>query len=371
MPDHEMRHILHVFPSFGIGGVPLRMARIMNHLGARYRHTIISLDQAQNATEALIPATAAQALTYSLDKSRPLANALKFHATLRQLRPDLLVTYNWGAIEWAMVNCLVPVCRHLHHEAGFGLEEAGGQKTRRILLRRLALMRCLRLIVPSLTLQRIALVTWRIPEKRVLYIPNGIDVSKYAAPDLTKPIAEFAKQHGELIIGTVAPLRPEKNIGRLIRVFAMIQESYPTARLVIIGDGGERAMLEALAARLCAPGRVSFLGRLGHPERLLREFDVFAMSSETEQMPNAVLEAMASGLPVVATDVGDLRHMVAPENTRFIVPRDDEDALASGIADLLSSCEMRSHLGDLNKQRVTAQFSQEQMVVAYDKVFSM
>jgi glycosyltransferase involved in cell wall biosynthesis len=371
MPDHEMRHILHVFPSFGIGGVPLRMARIMNHLGARYRHTIISLDQARNATEALSPATDARALTYPLDKSRPLANALKLHATLRQWRPDLLVTYNWGAIEWAMVNCLFPVCQHLHHEAGFGLEEAARQKTRRIFLRRLALMRCLRVIVPSLTLQRIALTTWRIPEKRVLYIPNGIDVSKYAAPDLSEPIAEFAKRPGELIVGTVAPLRPEKNIGRLIRAFAAVQECYPTARLVIVGDGSERAKLEALAERLCAPDRVSFLGGCGSPERLLREFDVFAMSSETEQMPNAVLEAMASGLPVVATDVGDLRQMVAPENTRFIVPRDDQGAFAGAIADLLSSRERRSQLGDLNKQRAAARFTQEQMIAAYDNAFSM
>src|SRR5260370_14213523 len=135
-------HVLHVFPSFGIGGVPLRMVRIINHFGKRFRHTVIALDDDFAAAAGLD-----RDLDVSLSRDH-LQNAARLHAVLdravvlRRLRPDLLMPYNWGAIEWAMANRLSPVARHVHFEAGFGKREADSQMRRRVLFRRWALARC-------------------------------------------------------------------------------------------------------------------------------------------------------------------------------------------------------------------------------------
>ena len=119
------------------------------------------------------------------------------------------------------------------------------------------------------------------------------------------------------MIGTVAPLRPEKNIGRLLRAFAVLECSRPL-RLVVAGDGGERGSLERLAAGLGIADRVIFTGQVA-PESVLGTFDIFAMSSDTEQMPNALLEAMAASRAIAAVDVGDVKSIVCEDNREFIV----------------------------------------------------
>ena len=121
------------------------------------------------------------------------------------------------------------------------------------------------------------------------------------------------------VIGTVAALREEKNISRLMHAFAML----PAGRLVIVGDGPQRPALEALAASLGVAERVCFAGHHLDTAAFYAQFDIFALSSDTEQMPLSVIEAMASGLPVVSTDVGDVRLMVASENIPFVTGLDD------------------------------------------------
>jgi len=160
----------------------------------------------------------------------------------------------------------------------------------------------------------------------VAYIPNGSDAVRFCAP-LRDTIPGFARRPGELVIGTVAPLRPEKNIGRLLRVFAMLGNPAPL-RLVVAGDGVERGALGRLAAQLGIADWVIFTGRVA-PESVLGTFDIFALSSDTEQMPNALLEAMAASRAIAAVDVGDVKTIVCEENREFIVARDDEPAFAA------------------------------------------
>ena len=357
-------HIFHVFPSFGIGGVPLRMSRVLAHLGARCRHTILALDNDFAAAERLGPDVAARLMPLPPSAGNLVVNLCRHRRVLRNERPDLLATYNWGSIEWAMANRFFPLCRHVHLEAGFGAEEASRQLFRRVVARRLSLARCSKIVVPSLTLQKIARDVWRLPQSMLIYIPNGIDVDRFA-PAPRRPLEDPSRP---VMVGTVAPLRPEKNVGRLIRAFSRMQQA-PASLLTIVGDGSQRAALGALARSLNVADRVRFAGSVAEPERLLATFDVFALSSDTEQMPNAVLEAMAAGLPVASVDVGDVMVMVAPENREFIVPRDDTDALAAAIARLASDPERRHRIGEGNRAFVASQFGQDKMFRAYEKLF--
>jgi L-malate glycosyltransferase len=358
--------LLHVFPSFGIGGVPLRMGRVINHLGDHLRHTIIALDGNLDAAEQLFSGAEISLMTPARQKVGIVHDIVSAARTLRQVRPDLLVTYNWGSIEWAIANRILPSASHVHFEAGFGKEEADIQLRRRVLCRRWALARCARIVVPSRRLQQIACYRWRLPADIVSYLPNGVDVERFSAP-VRDAIPGLSRRSGELIVGTVAPLRPEKNVGRLLRIFAMLDTSLP-ARLVVAGNGAERGALERLAQELGISERVAFTGHV-LPETVLGSFDVFALSSDTEQMPNAVLEAMAARLPVASVDVGDVKDMVCEDNQDFIVARDDDASFAAAIQRLLREPATRERLGNQNRQRVIAEFSLQRMFDRYSELF--
>ena len=358
--------LLHVFPSFGIGGVPLRIGRVINHFGNQFRHTIVALDGNLDAAGQLSRDAEISLMTPARRKLGTVYNTISAALTLRRVEPDLLITYNWGSIEWAIANRILPSARHIHFEAGFGKEEADIQLRRRVLCRRWALARCARVVVPSRRLEQIARNNWRLPADIVSYLPNGVDVERFAVP-ARDTVPGFSRRSGELIVGTLAPLRPEKNIGRLLRVFAMLDTVSP-ARLVVAGDGAERGALERLAQELGIAGRIAFTGRVP-PESVLGSFDVFALSSDTEQMPNAVLEAMAAGLPVASVDVGDIKSMVSEDNQDFIVARDDSAGFAAAIERLLREPATRVRLGHENRRRAIAEFSLQQMFDGYSELF--
>ena len=366
--SRERPHFVHVFPSFGVGGVPLRMARVINHFGARLRHTVISLDNNLEAAQSFAGDLDVRLMAAGRDRRGLVRTLVESAAALRRLRPDLLITYNWGAIEWAMANRLRPVARHMHFEAGFGKEEADSQLPHRVMFRRWALARCVKVVVPSRVLEEFAHKVWKLPAEQVAYIPNGVDAGRFADP-ARDGIGGFIRRPGELVVGTVAPLRREKNIGRLLRVFASLDPSLP-ARLVIAGDGAERQTLTRLAGEFGIAERVIFTGRVA-PEAVLGTFDIFALSSDTEQMPNALLEAMAASRAVAAVDVGDVKSILCEDNRHFVAARDDEAAFAAALSRLLRDPAKRIELGRRNRERVVAAFSQARMFTAYSLIFGL
>jgi L-malate glycosyltransferase len=361
------RRVLHVFPSFGIGGVPLRMVRVINHVGKRLHHMVIALDNNFDAAEGLSGDCELMSPPPESRNGSSLRAIVRGSMTLVRMRPDLLMTYNWGAIEWAMANRLLPVSRHLHIEAGFSQAEADRQFPRRVRFRRWALARCDLVVVPSLRLEQLACNVWGLPRERVMYVPNGVDAGRFSSLDRDHAPG-FTRRPGELVVGTVAPLRPEKNVGRLLRVFARL-DPLLAARLLVAGDGVEREPLERLAAELGIAERIVFTGRVA-PEAVLGTIDVFALSSDTEQMPNALLEAMAASRPVAAVDVGDVKSIVCEDNREFIVPRDDGPAFAAAITRLLRDPDKRRALGDKNRERVVREYSQDRMLATYSTLLT-
>jgi len=357
-------HLLHVFPSFQVGGSQRRLAALANHFGDQYQHTIISLDGCTEAAGLLT----SNILNYSLPRPARMnvfQRIIQARRIIASLSPDLLVTYNWGAIEWAAAN-LFCLKRHVHIEDGFGPDEAREQLPRRVLLRRIVLNLHGTLVLPSRTLVEIAERLWRIDRRRIMYIPNGIPCARFRQE--TKPEIEISFRGTGPIIGTVATLRKEKAIDRLIHAFKILRASQQ-ARLVIVGDGPERSSLEALTAANGLTESVTFTGNLEQPEHVLAAFDIFAVSSDTEQMPLSVLEAMAAGLPIVSTNVGDIRFMLAEENCPFIVERDAE-LLASAIRQLLNSSELQQRIGSANRARALSEFDEARMFSSYQSIFS-
>jgi len=364
-------HLLHAFSTFAVGGQQTRFVSLANAFGKKYRHTILAMDGNHEAAAGLDPAVDFAILNMPVVKSGgiSLANLRAMQGVLKQLKPDLLCTYNWGSIEWALANRLSAVCPQLHIEDGFGPDELPDrQHFRRTLMRRFGLSRCVHVVVPSRVLETVAIRKWHLAPRQVLYLPNGIDCERFArAPD-DELLASFGIASDHIVVGTVAALRAEKNLERLLKVFVASQPP-PSARLVIVGDGPQRGLLVEAASRLGIADQTILTGAMKAPERILGRFDVFALSSDTEQMPNSVLEAMAASLPVLSTAVGDVRQMLAGDNAAFVLPREDVSGLARGLAALLADPALRTHIGNQNRAKVRAEYDLHTMVARYDTLF--
>jgi len=354
-----MRTLLHVFPTFDVGGAQIRFVQIANRFAGRYRHQVVSLDGHLGAATLLSAEAGVGFVRIDAPKKSGFENVLRFRKYLSENRPDLLVTSNWGSIEWAIANLGIGI-PHLHTEDGFGPDEQDGQKLRRRLVRRFAL-RNAAVIVPSQHLYGIALRSWRIGRSHLRHIPNGADTARFSSGSRAGNI------DGGLVIGTIATLRKEKNLKRLIDAFARVSADFDV-RLLIAGDGPERGNLEAHAAKSPAAARITFTGYTAAPEQFLSRLDVFALSSDTEQMPLSLLEAMAAGCPVAATSVGDVPSMVAAENRPFLVERSTE-ALADAFASLLRDPTERKRVGEANRRRAVESFDSERMLEAYRRLW--
>lgn len=354
--DHQRQDllILHAFSTFAVGGPQVRFCAMANRFGTSLRHAIVAIDGVTSCRERLDAGLLIDYLAIPGHKGDLIGNVLRYRQVLRDLAPDILVTYNWGAIEWAMANQFMG-CRQIHIEDGFGPEERDRQLLRRVWTRRMVLRDAIT-VLPSLVLRHIARDVWHLPKKQIRYIPNGIYLNRFSVHRSPAPSVVP-------VIGTVAALRPEKNISRLLRGFALLLRNIQ-ARLVVVGSGSELSSLQALAGSLGIASHVSFTGHMTATAGVYQEFDIFALSSDTEQMPISLLEAMASGLPVAATQVGDVAEMLAEPNRRFVVPRDDA-ALAAALQVLSADAGLRTVLGAANRARAEAEYGQDKMFGAY------
>lgn len=349
--------ILHVFPTFSVGGVQIRIADVANRLGEGFVHRCITLDGRTDAAARLAPQT-----DWRFEEGSAPRGLRGLGAIRRRLAahaPDLLCTYNWGAMDWALAASAGSM-PHLHFESGFGPEEAKRTLRRRNLYRRLALRRTKRLIVPSTVLERLARTHRWIAPKHIVLLPNGVDLDYYAAV------------HGEggaaPTVASVAPLRREKRLDRLIALFAAVAKGIP-ARLALCGAGPCEADLRRQALASGRGGDITFHGQLADVRPVLDSAAVFAMTSETEQMPNALLQAMAMGCPVVAFDAGDIAAILPPEQRAFVVAQGDGDGFQTALCRLLSDRDLRAHLGTLNRARVETDYSMTRMVGRYRALY--
>ena len=358
-------HLVHVFSTFVPAGPQVRTVRLLEAYGTSARHTVIAMDGRTDAKSLLAPGLAVD-FAPPPPKAGSLATLLRLRKELARLAPDRVLTYNFGAIDGVLAarSLGLPV---VHHEDGFLPDEAQGFKKRRIWLRRIALRGAVDVVVISENLRRIARELWRIPEERLHFVPNGIEVERFRAADGNAALrARLGIPRTSLVVGAVGHLRPEKNVPRLLRALAAVAQRRDVHALVL-GDGPERARIEEAARSPALAGRVHLVGYHSDPREHYRAMDVFGITSDTEQMPIALLEAMASGLPVLGTDVGDVRAMLPAAQAEFVASLDDstDATLAAALARLCESEGLRTELGRLNRERVAERYGLPGMVASH------
>ncbi len=367
-----MIRILHLHSAFDLGGKEARACKLMNHFGSNASHVVLSA--VPNAMNAI------QAIDVAVDVAFPGDGAPALHGKPGPARYwrlarymqqfDLVLSYNWGSMDGVMAHTLLaPLIKLpplIHHEDGFNEDEAVRLNWKRNAFRSLALHGAYALVVPSSTLESIALKVWRRPKSKVHRISNGIDIPRYLQTPAANAFPGLAKKEGKVVVGTIAGLRAVKNLPRLVRAVAA---AGPNVMLAIAGDGPERGAIMAEAARLGIASRIIMPGFLKDPSAFVGLFDIFALSSDSEQYPISLVEAMTAGLPAVCTDVGDVRNIVAEANRRFIVARDDEAGFAAALFALASDAVLRKQIGAANQALAIAEYGEAKMYARYRQLY--
>lgn len=364
--------VLHLHSSFNPGGKELRCVQLINAFGAGVAHTIVSaMPEAMEAARRIMPGIRWQAgADFPSLQGKPTPKRLIALASA-MADYDLVLTYNFGAMDAVLAHTLFAQILRLpplvHHEDGFNQDEAVSLKPSRNWYRRIALGRASALVVCSQRLEGIARGVWQQPAGKVHRIPNGIRTAAYKAKPRADALPRVIKREGELWLGTLAGLRPVKNLPRLVRAFAGLPEPW---QLVIAGDGPEREAIREEALRLDIAHRVHLPGHVGDPAKVVGLFDLFALSSDSEQFPISVVEAMAAGLAVVSPDVGDVAPMLAAENRPFIAHAGDEAAFAAQLAHLAGDAELRRMVGAANRTLAVDEYDEGGMVERYRALYA-
>jgi len=196
---------------------------------------------------------------------------------------------------------------------------------------------------------------YRVPADRLTTIPNGVDLAHF------HPRTSLIRPRG-FVIGCTARLHRKNNHAALLQAFTGIASQWPSAQLLLVGRGPEEERLRVLGDRLGISARVRFVGEHADVAPPLREMDLYAQSSVAEGMPNSILEAMATGLPVVATDVGGTSEAVVHGETGLLVPVGDPAALAAALAALIANPSMAEAFGRAGRARVEAHFGERRML---------
>jgi sugar transferase (PEP-CTERM/EpsH1 system associated) len=360
--------ILHVVPSFGLGGMEKIICAVINNTSDCYTHTILALDQLTDARKWLKEKTIA-----FVDFKKPNGRRQFFtdlYRVLQKAMPDLLMTYNWGATDAVWLARAAGIRRVVHNEHGFNVDELKTTNWQRDAVRSLVYRLASQVIVVSRELETLLQRKYLLKASQVTRIPNGIDAAYYSpdSTDRNRTRERLGFSEPDMVIGFSGRLDPVKNLDRLVDVFAGCLRQQSRLWLLIVGDGSERKRLESLCREKRIHDHIVFTGQQENVISYLRAMDVFLLTSLREQMPMTVLEAMAVGIPVVATKVGEIPYLIDHGIDGFILDVDAPIGVYVRLLLTLLSRRDRGRVGEAARQKIVDRFEEIAMVQQYNSV---
>ena len=358
--------IVQVIPSLRVGGLENIAVRLAKHLDPLADQAVITPGGMGPIAERLPAGVAVFPLGEAHRPDR--WNALRMARLFRKLRPDIVHTRNWTCIDAIIGARLAGVPVVIHGEHGREAADPEGRNPRRRQVRRILSPFVTEFVTVSRDLARWLVEQVRVPARKVRTIYNGVDTERFAAGDRAAARHALGIPEDWAVAGTVGRLDPVKDQAGLIRAFAQTPNTGKSA-LVIAGDGPSRRQLEAVIKELTLGDRVRLLGERNDVPLILRALDVFVLPSLGEGISNAILEAMATGLAVIATRVGGNVELVQEGVTgRLIEPR-RPDALAEALTAYHGEpARARAH-GAAGRERAVSEFGLERMLAAYEALY--
>lgn len=360
--------IVHLTYVLDFGGLETLIVESINRMPAdRYRHAIICLTRYTDFAKKI---TRPGVEIIALDKPSGLAleTHVKLYQLLRRLRPTILHTYNLAAIEYQFTALLAGVPVRVHAEHGRDARDPHGTNRKHNLLRRL-LVPLIDCFVPVSLDLRNWLTRIGIPAAKNLLIDNGVDTTDYRPdPGAALPPA-WPEWRDCFVIGTVGRVQDVKDHASLVEAFALLRKQQPElaarVRLIIVGEGPLRAALQRQVEAAGLSDVVHLPGARNDIAAIMRSFDVFALSSIAEGTPVTMLEAMATGLPVVSTRVGGIPDLVQEGSTGLLVPARNPQALATALAQYVADPALARSHGAVARMHVERRYSLSAMLSVY------
>ena len=335
---------------------------LINHATPAIEHVIVCLTRSGDSQKLLnrdVPI---------FEMHKPPGNSIKFiwdlARLLRRLKPGIVHCRNWGGADGIIAARLAGINTVIQGEHGWDIGDQDGYNRKRLIIRRLLSRLVRRYSCVSTHMQHWLLDTVGI-KKPISHIYNGIDTNVFTPQKGDEPLRQaLGIKRSDLVVGTVGRLDPIKNHPLLVDAFKTVSRRFPAARLMIVGDGPEMQHLQRIAG-----DRISLPGKRDDVPDLMRLFDVYALTSYNEGISNTILEAMACGKPVIATDVGGNPELVQEGITGRLVASGDKKALCKAIAFYFENEEMRLRHGAAARRFVLDRFSIQSMVANYEALY--
>ncbi|MGE3541770.1 MAG: glycosyltransferase [Candidatus Tectimicrobiota bacterium] len=357
--------ILHVVPSFGLGGMEKVLCAIINATMHEYDHTLLALDNKHDATR-WIHGHNMRLVDFCKPQGRRQYFQALYHA-IRTVRPAMLMTYNWGATDAIWLGRLSGVHKIVHNEHGFNIDEATSLLWKRALVRFAVYRLASKTVVVSHELLHMLSKKFCLGTHKVAFIPNGIDTNIYCRNDRARErmrrALHFENKH--FVIGFSGRLDPVKNFDLMIKVFASCRQKDPCYKFLLIGAGPEEKRLATLCQDRGLREHVHFAGQQDDVLPYLNTLDAFILTSYREQMPMTILEAMSMGIPTVASRVGEIPYVIDHGTDGFLVsPQAAPETWAEIFISLKNEAKYK-HVGLLARQKILATFRDQEMIRSY------
>ncbi len=363
--------VVHLVYRLDFGGLETVLAECVNRMPAdRYRHAIVCLTDYTAFSQKI---TQPGVEIYALHKppGLGLGTHAKLWKLLRKLKPAILHTYNLAAIEYSFTAAMAGVPVRIHAEHGRDLSDPQGKNPKHNMLRRL-LIPFIDCYVPvSRDLRQWLKDVIGVPEDKNLLINNGVDTAHFHPP-LGKANQEDAAAH-PFVVGTVGRVQDIKNHKGLVIAFQRLLELLPEHKdrlqLQIVGDGPLMAQLKEQVQAAGLSEQIWLAGARADIADLMRGFSVFVLPSFAEGTPVTLLEAMSSGLPVIASAVGGIPDVVNEQHTGILVQATDYEAIAAALADYCRHPEKAAAHGAAGRLLVEQRYSIAAMLLNYTRLY--
>ena len=361
--------IAHVIYRFDIGGLENGLVNLINHLpGSAFRHAVICLTDFNPEFSQRISRD--DVAIYSLKKrpGKDPAAYVRLWWLLRKLKPAIVHTRNIGTIDCVLIAAMAGVPIRIHGEHGWDIFDLHGTRRSYRWLRRGITPLVYRFIALSQHLAQWLEKQVSVPGGKVVKICNGVDIDRFCPPEDT------AEKTGKsFVIGSVGRLEAVKDPLTLIEAFILLLHDRPDlrsrVRLAIVGDGSLRRAIQQRVDEARVSSYVQLHGAVNDVCDLMRTMDLFVLPSRNEGISNTILEAMATGLPVVATEVGGNTELVSSYQTGILVPPCDPERLSRAMKYYIDAPENARLHGAQGRRRVETHFSLAGMVDNYQNIY--
>lgn len=367
--------VVHVVYRLAVGGLENGLVNLINHMPqSRYRHVIVCLT-GSTAFRNRVKRRDVAIIELNKSAGHDFRTHRRFWQLMRQLRPDIVHTRNLATLEFQVTAAMAGVRGRVHGEHGRDIYDLDGTDFKYTLLRKAMRRFVSQYIAVSVDLAKWLMDTVAVHSDRVNQIYNGVDVVKFSPrTDSTRRIyPEGFALANAFVVGTIGRMEPVKDQLTLIRAFLRLLQDKPDVRqkmrLIIVGDGSLYQNAQELIRSAHAEDFIWLAGERENIADLLRSMDLFVLPSLREGISNTILEAMATGLPVVATNVGGNAELVEPGTTGELVPHSNPAIMADAIAHYFVDSRRTTEHGRNARLRVVRRFSMESMVGGYTQVY--